>query len=387
MHIGIITYWSSSNNYGQILQCYALQKYLQSKGHTPFLIRYQPANFKISLIQKIFQNLSFKKIKYRFSKQRKENKKQERIKKQLSLINQELNKQREFEDFRRKNIIYTEKIYKSLKELQQNPPEADIYICGSDQIWNNSLHYKDTLAWYLNFGNRNIPRISYAASIGRDFDAKELIRFKKLLMPFKKISVREYKSKQLCESLGLKNVEVVLDPTFLLPVDEYRKLESQKSILESYIFIYILNVKTKEEMYWNAINKYAKGKNLSIRIVSSSGYIEARHLIKEITFEEATIPEWLTLIDNAKYIITTSFHGIVFCLKMHKPFLAILLTNEYSSGNIRIQSLLEKIGLKNRIYNPAYPVETQIEQPINWENVDTRLNELIRESCEFLNII
>lgn len=386
MKIGIITYWSSNNNYGQILQCFALQKFLQIQGHTAFLIRYKPQKQKISFIYKIYKNLSWEKIKYRLSKQKKTDKEQEKKQQELSLINQRLNKQREFEKFRAENLKYTDTIYTSLKELRKNPPKADLYICGSDQVWNNSMYDNETPAWFLDFGDSNIPRISFAASIGRDLEVKELKIFKKLLSSFYKISVREEKAKLLCDSIGIKNVKVVLDPTFLIPVEEYRKLQTQKTNSSPYIFIYILNIASKEEIYWNSINNFAHNKKLSIRIVSSSGYIEANNFIDDITFEEATIPEWLSAIDEAQYVISTSFHGIVFCLKMHKPFLAVLLTNEYSSGNIRIQSLLKRIGLENRIYNPAYPIEVQIGKPINWEDIDNQLNKLIGEACEFLKI-
>lgn len=386
MRIGVITYWNSNDNYGQILQCYALQKCLRDKGHDAFLIRYLPRSQSLTLGQKIRKHLSPQGIAYLLSKQHKTDKCTYHEEERLRLINLDLNKKRDFEDFRQKHIHSTEIVYRDLRELRNNQPKADIYICGSDQVWNNPLELPETAAWYLAFGNAETRRVAYAASIGRDLNQHELPLFKKYLAAFEKIGVREESTRLLCERLNIKNVQVTLDPTLLLPVEEYRKIASfQSNTGKPYLFMYVLNVSTSSEIHWEKIREYIEREELDFKIVCSSGYMQARELLEGYRNLQATVPEWLWCIDNARCVITTSFHGVVFCIKMHKPFLAILLTNKYSKGNDRITSLLNTLGLSERIYRPALSVEEQLGKPIYWKDVEHKINELQKQSRNFLD--
>lgn len=388
MKIGIITYWTSTDNYGQQLQCFALQRYLRLQGHDIFLIRYQPTFKPTSFWKKIYHNLSWKKVLYLLSTQREIDKTEEKRERELERINAQLNIQRDFENFRAKFIQSTPILYHSIDELRNNPPQADIYICGSDQVWNNPLSCSETAAWFLDFGDRKIKRISYAASIGRNLKKNELKRFKKYLSAFDAISVREESSRILCEKLGIDDVLVTLDPTLLLPVEEYRKIEKSCTTESNpYLFMYILNVATKEEIYWNAIDAYLHKSGLNLKIVCSSGYMQARELLKSYHNIQATLPEWLQYIDKANCVITTSFHGVVFCILMQKPFLVMLLTNKYAKGNDRIISLLTALHLSDRIYNPTLSIERQMDIEIDWGKVDQKISILKEKSYNFLNNI
>lgn len=383
MKIGIITYWNSDDNYGQQLQCYALQTYLHLLGHNAFLIRYAPSPEKLSFITKIFRKLSIRTLKNFFSYSHRQIKRQEIY---LKGINSKLNKQRGFEEFRNKYLQVSTEIYYSIEELRICPPQADIYICGSDQIWNNSLMESNSAAWFLDFGAKEVKRISYAASIGRTFTVKELNVFRRFLFAFDAISVREQSSKKLCQQMGFEDVTVTLDPTLLLSMSQYESLiaKEEKDKKHDYLFMYVLNVATQAEIYWDVIQQYLKKKTLDFHIVCSSGYMQARELIKEYKNEQVTISQWLSYIKNAQCVITTSFHGVVFCIKMHTPFLAILLTNRYANGNTRIISLLHSVGLENRIYNSANDILEQMNCPIDWIQVDIKLKELQHISFDFI---
>lgn len=377
MRIGILTYWTSNDNYGQLLQCYALQQVLRDMGHDPYLIRFIH-NEKKTIGKKIIDHMSWSGIKYLFSTQR-------RLSKNISNINAKQNVLRHFDNFRNEYITVSERIYYGLQELRSYPPKADIYICGSDQVWNNPLALTNTPAWFLAFGKKQTRRVSYAASIGRELEKKEIPVFKHFLSLFDKISVREESTYSLCNRLGFYETKVTLDPTLLLPAKKYREITSKTNIQSKpYLFMYILNISTEEEMYWNAVKKYLHRQNLELKIVYSSGYIQAQQLIKDYPNTLATIPEWINYIDHAQCIITTSFHGVVFCIKMHKPFLAILLTNQFSKGNDRIVSLLNSLNLSERIYDPSHPISSQMERDINWENVENKLLKLQTESYNFL---
>ena len=134
--IGIITYWDSNDNYGQILQCYALQKYLKDQMQSAFLIRYQPAAKGKNVLKKMAESFSLS--TWRKRAERVLNREEFARERELHKINSEANKLRQFDDFRNEYIDSTEVVYRSLVELRDNPPKADIYVCGSDQIWNNS---------------------------------------------------------------------------------------------------------------------------------------------------------------------------------------------------------------------------------------------------------
>lgn len=382
MRIGIVTYWSSSDNYGQQLQCFALQKYLIGLGYDAYLIKYMPASH-IPLWRRIARS-----IKYRLlvsSEQKEKDKK-------LKLIcerNKLLNCRRDFKKFRDKYIKSTEVVYRNIKELRNNPPAADIYICGSDQVWNNSLSDSDTAGWFLDFGKPTVKRVSYAASIGRDIDSSEINRFAKYLKNFNAISVREQKAYALCHQLGFDKSIIAIDPTLLLNSSDYDSIEIDLNgtdvVEKPYVFIYTLNIRTAEEIYWDDFQKIIAEDGLQIRSVSSSGYLPAQDLLPGIQNEQATIPEWLSLIKHSEYVITTSFHGVVFCLLYHKPFYAVLLQNEYSKGNDRIVSLLKSVGLDNRIISSNTDINSAKIVETCWEEVDVKLEELRKKSIDFLS--
>ena len=382
MRIGIVTYWSSSDNYGQQLQCFALQKYLIGLGHDTYLIKYMPTSH-IPLWRRIARS-----IKYRLlvsSEQKEKDKK-------LKLIcekNNLLNCRRGFKEFRDKYIKSTEIVYRNIKELRNNPPAADIYICGSDQVWNNSLKDPDTAGWFLDFGKPTVKRVSYAASIGRDIDSSEINRFTKYLMNFNAISVREQKAYALCHQLGFDKSIIAIDPTLLLNSSDYDLIELDSNGTnvagKPYVFIYTLNIRIAEEIYWDVFQKIIAKNGLQIRSVSSSGYLPARELLPDVQNEQATIPEWLSLIKHSEYVITTSFHGVVFCLLYHKPFYAVLLQNEYSKGNDRIVSLLANVGLENRAIASTKDIEKAHIADICWEEIDEKIHQFRKKSIDFLN--
>ena len=384
MRIGIVTYWSSSDNYGQQLQCFALQKYLIGLGHDAYLIKYMPTSH-IPLWRRIARS-----VKYRLLVSS-EQKEKDRNTKLISERNKLLNCRRGFKEFRDKYIKSTEIVYRNIKELRNNPPDADIYICGSDQVWNNSLKDPDTAGWFLDFGKPTAKRVSYAASIGRDIDSSEINRFTKYLMNFNAISVREQKAYALCHQLGFDKSIIAIDPTLLLNSSAYDSIEIDSNDIdvagEPYVFIYTLNIRIAEEIYWDVFQKIIAKNGLQIRSVSSSGYLPARELLPDVQNEQATIPEWLSLIKHSEYVITTSFHGVVFCLLYHKPFYAVLLNNEYSKGNDRIISLLESLDLSFLIISNKESLTQAGFDRIDWVEVDEKIVLLRKKSVHFIDEI
>lgn len=193
----------------------------------------------------------------------------------------------------------------------------------------------------------------------------------------------------LCHQLGFDKSIIAIDPTLLLNSSDYDLIELDSNGTnvagKPYVFIYTLNIRTAEEIYWDDFQKIIAEDGLQIRSVSSSGYLPAQDLLPGIQNEQATIPEWLSLIKHSEYVITTSFHGVVFCLLYHKPFYAVLLQNEYSKGNDRIVSLLKSVGLDNRIISSNTDINSAKIVEICWEEIDVKLEELRKKSIDFLN--
>ena len=340
MKIGIMTFWWSEDNYGQLLQCYALQKYLRDKGHDAYLIRY---NFKDDV-----KTFFLKKVIKAFNPYYLFNYVRNQINKKI-LMQEQKKHDRGFNEFRKKYIKQSENVYTSYKQLASNYPEADAYVVGSDQIWNfnwakfskikNIIH-----SYMLDFGDNSTKRISYAASWSVKSLSKEVINeIKPLLKRFDYVSVREQNGIELCAQCGYKNAEWVPDPTMLLEANIYRGLYSENAIRKpnsNYLLLYMLN--NQHDFDIQKVYDFAKEKKLKVIYITGNGVVDNREKIF------ATIPEWLYLVDNAEYVITNSFHCGVFSMLFDKHFGIVSLTGKHEGMNERFISLFEKCNIKSR---------------------------------------
>ncbi len=383
MKIGVTTYWTSEDNYGQLLQCWALQQYLKKLGHEPFLIKYSPIK-QTRKKTSILKYLSIKKWMDLLSGRRKKNRLVDEENFALKQKNSVLNKKRGFDVFRDEFIESTNLVYTSINDLRKMPPDADVFISGSDQVWNNPLDEDNTAGWFLDFGKENVRRIAYAASVGRSIEKKECKLMKKYLLRFDKISVREESAKKLIENIGIKDVCATIDPTLLLKRDSYDSLIQQEKKTSSYIFIYVLNVRSADEIYLDVIKSVAKERNFLLHFVNASGYLPARKLSDDVEPLLLTIPEWIEQIKNADIVVTTSFHGVVFSILYHKKFIVLLLKNEFASGNSRIENFLKKLDLTSRIYDGKSNMDEIVSENIDWDSVEEKLTEMVTFSQNFL---
>ena len=335
-----MTFWWSEDNYGQLLQCYALQKYLRDLGHEAFLIRYFPdtdiPHQPTPIIKRIYKAFNPKKL-YNFIKVKIQRKKRE---------NERQKNDRQFECFRQKYIVQTPIQYSTLKELQDTPPQADVYIVGSDQVWNYYCQFKNTLhAYFLDFGAENTKRISYAASWGRSsISDDEISEITPLLKRFDYVSVREENGIELCKKCGYNTSEWVPDPTFLLLATTYRNLYHENTIRKigkKYMLLYMLGNECNFAI--QAVYDFAEKKNLEVIFVTGNSLTDDCHKQYYVT-----IPEWLYLVDNAEFVITNSFHCGVFSVIFHKQFGIVPLSGKVIEMNTRITSLFELCGIENR---------------------------------------
>ena len=382
MKIGIITLWQSNDNYGQQLQVWALQQYLRKEGHKPFLIRYdfEGNRSKSSWKKKLAKVLLIYPIINRllsFSCRRRERQLIERLAAK--------NQTRQFSAFRENRLQMSSVLYHTLAELQANPPEADCYITGSDQVWAQLLNRTDNRAFFLDFGDKSIRRISYAPSFFMQSYPESLLpQLQKQLMHFDYVSVREDAGIAICKAVGRDAVKVV-DPTLLLDKETYAVLMESPKQIPPYIYIYSINISSAEDLYWEDLKQYAKENHRKVVVTPASGYIAGRELFEEVTYDYATIAQWLTDIDNADLVVTTSFHGIVFSIIMETPFVYVPLAGKNAQGNNRISGLLQDLNLGRRILRKGISYKEIASRPIDWLEAKKRLETIRMKSKEYLN--
>lgn len=372
MKIGIVTFWQTQDNYGQVLQSFALQRVLKGKGNEPFLIRYTHSDVKMTTWKTSIKRLLSLCLKKREDKHVKISCDQNRI-------------DRKFDEFRFKYLSCSPEVYHSIKELRCNPPVANLYVVGSDQVWSKSLLFKENRTFFLDFGSPKIKRISYAASFAmEEYPLKQQKKLRTLLNRFSAISVREKAGVTICEKIGVQ-ASLVLDPTLLLTGNYYLKLFSINDVQRNRLFIYSLNIKKTQEIRWDEIKQYAIMHNLDIEITPSSGYFSGGEIFGKEKYNYATIEEWLGFIKQSKLVVTTSFHGIVFCILFHTPFVYVPLHGEFSRGNNRILDLLDSLDLRNRVLTDSVSIANVAENPIDWSIVDEYLCVMRQQSLDFLD--
>jgi len=362
MKIGIMTFWWSDDNYGQILQCYALQKYLIEKGHDVYLIRYNPTfdRVKKELWKKYIKALN-PYFLFRFL-----------LLKIIQHKHKISNKYRKFDEFREKYLNQSDKLYYSYDDLINAPPEADVYIVGSDQTWNFDFWPKYAIdniirAYLLDFGGKNITKMSYAASFGMKSLKDDMIaKIMPLLQKFDYISVREKSGLDICNACGINNAEWVPDPTMLLPITTYRSLYDKESFstVGPYCLLYMINL--KNDIPIMSIYKWANKQKIKIVYISAN--------LRTDLFPKTypTIPQWLYLMDHAEYVITNSYHCSVFSLMFKKKFAIILNKSKNAGSNDRFMSLFEMFGIEPRLLDKDMLI---FDKSIEWDLVERKFNE------------
>lgn len=349
MKIGVITYWNSKDNYGQLLQCYALQQYLLSLNHEPFLIRYVE-NPKTDLVKFKWSNLAAYIIKFPcyvrwFLSERNKRYDKKRYQEQTDF------EKRNFSKFLMERIKITD-IY-TTERLKSNPPYADAYICGSDQIWGGNDD-----VYFLSFAPDSALKIAYAPSMGGvSYSEGTRERLKKYLDRFNLIGMREQSGVDECTRMGYNNTVKVIDPTLLLQASEYKDIAQNPSINKPYAFVYLLGNSIGFSI--KQIERYVNSQKLEMVYVASQGRYD------EHTKIDPTIEEWLGWVSNAELVITNSFHCIVFSLLFHRNFISIPLIGRYARMNTRIEELLSECGLGHRIISKDFPKEEMPDEDFN----------------------
>jgi hypothetical protein len=375
MKIGIITLPFNSN-YGGLLQAFALQTVLKQMGHEVWSVnrrnRIMPFKFKVltSSNRLIKSIISGKMGVIRSWATAKEE----------LIIDQHTNR------FLSENIRTTDflKSEKDFEKLVRYNFEA--YVVGSDQVWRPK--YSPRLAnHFLGFieGAANPKRISYAASFGVDnweFTPEQTDECRKLLAKFYAVSVREDSAVKLCkENFGI-NATQVLDPTILLPKEEYIRLVEKDNIpkCDGTLLTYVLDKSADKQEF---IKKILVETGLTeVSIMPKSLFRDAgRKKINDCIYPPVTA--WLRGFMDAKYVVTDSFHGMAFAIIFNKPFLALGNTKR---GMTRFTSLVKLLGLEDRIILSADSYLTErLYVPIDFQKVNEILKTKQLDAFKFLS--
>ena len=296
-----------AHNFGSVLQTYALQEYIN------MLCEERKIEVEYTLIDLFTEN---QQLLYNVFK--KNNSFKNLVKNAITLpfAKQLKVKHQKFNAFIEEYFQLTER-YRTDAELRNNPPVADYYISGSDQIWN--VRAKDfSLSYYLDFVNEG-KKISYAASFGPlkiEWDKYDKSKIAKLVNEYKDISVREQGSMTNIEELTEQVCEIHIDPTLLLKKEQWRKIQSNANYEKGkYILLYCLEPSKQQLEMANAISKKVGLPILVLRYNNKNDMFN--HYVKKY---DSGPKDFLAYIDHAALVLSSSFHGTAFSLIYHKPF-------------------------------------------------------------------
>lgn len=236
--------------------------------------------------------------------------------------------------------------YKSFEELVRNPPVADIYMTGSDQVW-NSIHNRGIdRSFYLEYAPEGATRVSYASSIGMEvIPGSEQEITLSLLRKYKSVSVRESSAKKILEGIGLSNVHIVLDPTLLLDKNQWMKYIKKTTFEKKEPYLIVYSVETKEQDI--IINELARKIAAERKMKIYGVYYGGPHYRIECcdkNYFRATPDLFLSLFSQADFAVVSSFHGTAFSVNFNLDFFTVIPDR----FNSRIDSLLEMCHLQDR---------------------------------------
>lgn len=366
-------------NYGGMLQAYATVSLLEKLGINYELMRYDKSGslaFKLKALPRVF-NSTF-------------------MNGRIEAFKKNLGKKRH-QDFAKNDAIRMEAFHKfsdekftklapvsvGYKALCKDSKKYSAVVTGSDQLW--SPAGLSTNFFNLMFVDENVRKISYASSFGvTNIPWYQKRRTRQYLNRLDYISMRENRGAEIVKELTGKNVPVVVDPVMMFSSEEWDKLIPGKQVVEGeYIFAYFLGA---NQEYRNAVKQISKKTGLKI--------VSLRHMDQYVAADEnfgdeapynVGPVEFLNLLRGAKYVCTDSFHGSVFSILYHKQFMVF---NRYSdkskhSKNSRIDTLCVNLGVSDRRYGDNFI--NQIQMPIDYAAVDSRIYELRKYAYDYLN--
>lgn len=347
-------------NVGASLQAYALAAYLRQLGHDVEIIDYKPdylsnhyalwgignPRYDRPVLRELYLMAKLPgRLMAKYGKRKKE-----------------------FDAFTRDMLPTTDVRYTSNEELKKNPPEADAFFAGSDQIWNTFFRNGKDPAFYLDFVPESKVKASYAASFATESVPEEWKKqIKDWLSGLDYISVRERSGVEIVKKMGFSEAVLVLDPVFLLDEQAWMKVAKQLPLNEPYLLVYDFDNNPEMQKY---AKRLAEKNHWKIYSVLPCAYCER-------CFSQEGPTAFLTLVHNAEFVVSNSFHATAFSLIFHKQF-AVFNRNE--KINTRMQDLAQLAGIQERLITDA---DVNLEE-IDYFRVNEKLENVIGESKTYI---
>ena len=364
MKVGLITY-HSAYNFGSVLQAYATESVLNQLGCETVVL-----NYRIPFQKKFYGLLGYGEgiIKAPLKKLF-----------MLPLLPKRIIRKHKFEDFISKMNLSKE--INSPYEFNNNFKDFDLFVSGSDQIWN--LHSNEFInsgkeymdPYLLSFTNKR--KVSYASSIVNMTD-DELLSIKDKLEKFDYISCREQLAVERLNQIITKKASKVIDPTLLLSSENWGKLAQPNKIEKNYILYYSLkgfrNIRKDLIKLSNLSEKY------DMQVIALTPLAPVVHQKNVINFTDAGPVDFLTLIKNASLVVTDSYHGMLFSINFRKEF--YYLKNVPGANFVRTDDVLSLLDLNSRIIKDVNLIN--IDNKVNYDFTDQKLPVLREESINYL---
>lgn len=369
LKIGILTL-PIIDNYGGILQAVALYRLLYEQGHKVILIYQAPEAASQNLLYKLLKKILLKIPFHNFKN----------IKANQKLVLERAKIIKEFRSFIEQEIYIISKNLYTKKDLEDfsKQEKFDAVIVGSDQVWRKGYiknsYYKSYFLEFVDSSKTN--KIAYAASFGKDHweGENDIEDIAKLLQDFKAVSVREASGIDICKkTFDYDNAVHVLDPTMLIGKEFYLNEIIAKydvsNISESGLVTYVLDE--------------AKEKREIIEFVQKNTELESVFHLKgfNTSYTTYSVPQWLASIAYADFVVTDSFHGMVFAILFEKDFLVIGNRNR---GLDRFISLISLLGLESKLVFGVEDLKNKKFDSIDYIRVNEILNNEKKKSLQFL---
>lgn len=348
----------NAENYGAALQAYALKETLKELGLDASFVNYE--NDRILSDYKLIRTNSLKSF---FSS--------------LWYMPRNLKRKRSFKSFSDKYLDTKTHVYSTCEDIEKDICEGDIFVAGSDQIWNPELTHGLSDVYTLNFKTKlNIKKIIYGASLGNEeLLQKSASAFKEKLATIDAISVREQSVIKPLEEICGKKVEQVIDPTLLLNKEVWDKLITDNDTAtlpyEKYILVYTLFESDEVTKIANYLSK-----KTGLKVVHFRKYNAYENEYMNL-YSKGPV-DFVNAFKNAAYVVTNSFHGTVFSLIFERKFYSVLPASRAG----RIKDLLNTLELDARIIQNEK--EINLDDKIDYVKVKDRIAELRVKSIEYL---
>lgn len=360
--VGLITYYGE--NYGGMLQAYALQRQVRQLGYECSIIsndflyagntgrKQQWKNLR-GLLRNPLDYMQRRKIMRKYAGER-------------------ARKSAFFQKFLKTHISLDENGYACYEAFVENPPVYDIYLCGSDQIWNPNL-YNQNGFYFAGFAPQEKWKIAYASSIGVSKVTPQQADFMKpYLERLDVISTRENDGAAIVEEITGRQVRTVLDPTLLLNDAQWAEVAAERLVQEPYVFCYMFG----ERDYYDTIKRQIK-EMTGLKMVTIP-FVARDFAGSEEKIYDAGPAEFISLIQHAELVITDSFHATAFSINMKTPFLSLCrFAKEDKAGmNSRLHTILQAVGLTERLIDAGDSISKEMLYDVDFISAHRKLEEL-----------